>query len=82
MRIVFNIALVISILWLPWYISAILLVAACFSVRGFYEAVAHGILADALYAAPAGFHGFPYLATAFALLVLLLSLALRDRLSW
>jgi hypothetical protein len=82
MRLAFNIALIFSIFCLPWWVGALVLVAGCFTVRNFYEAVGYGILADALYSTPLGFHGFQYMCTAFALASLLLALSLRSRLAW
>ncbi len=82
MRLAFNIALVISLLFLPWWLGAIVLVAGCLAVRGFYEAIAYGILADALYGTAIGVYGFPYPAAAFALVAFLISVFLRDKLAW
>lgn len=82
MRLSFNIILIILILFLPWWLGAIVLVAGCLTVRGFYEAIAYGILTDALYGTAIGIHGFPYPATAFALIAFLISVFLRDKLAW
>jgi hypothetical protein len=80
-RLFFDIALVVSILFLPWEVSAVLLVAACFSVRHFYEAFIFGVMADALYSVPSGFHGFPHLGVLFSTGAFLLSAFVRERLA-
>ncbi len=82
MRIAFNIALAVSLLYLPWWAGAVIVVSACFLVEGFYEAVAYGILADALYATDAGFHGTRYAATIFAAIVFIFASIIRKRLAW
>jgi hypothetical protein len=82
LRILFDVALILSLFYVPWIIGAAILVAACFTVRRFYEAVVFGIAADALYATSFGFHAFPYMCSAFAAIVLIVSLLIRDRLAW
>lgn len=82
MRLGFNIALVVSMLFLPWYVTAILIVAGCFAVKRFYEAVVYGIAFDALYASSWGWHGFPYAFSVGSAAAFVLSLLLRDKLSW
>ncbi|HEY0908444.1 MAG TPA: hypothetical protein VGE35_03805 [Candidatus Paceibacterota bacterium] len=82
MRTAFNIGLIICLLFLPWWLGAIVLVAACLAIRGFYEAILYGILADALYGTTLGIHGFQYPATALAVILVLISAFLRDKLAW
>lgn len=80
-RLIFDLALIISILFLPWEVSAVLLVASCFAVRNFYEAFIFGIMTDALYSVPSGFHGFPHLGVLFSTVAFLLSAFVRERLA-
>ncbi len=82
MRILFHIALIISLLYFPWWLGAIILVGACFLVEHFYEAVLYGILADAIYGTSYGIHGFAYAASLFALIVFSFSTFIRTRLVW
>ncbi len=82
MRIIFHIALIFSLLYLPWWAGAIVLIAACFLVERFYEALMYGILVDALYGTSYGIHGFAYTASLFALVVFLFSAFIRERLVW
>ncbi len=82
MRLLFNIILVVSILFMPWWVTAAVILASCALVPRFYEAMVYGIVIDALYATPAGFHGFAYVWTAFSVAVFLVAGFLRSRLSW
>lgn len=82
MRTFFTIALVASALLLPWWTTAIVLVCACFLCDRYFEAIAIGVLADALYGSAIGWHGFSYMGTAFALAALVFAGLVRDRLAW
>lgn len=82
MRIAFHIALIFSLLYLPWWAGALVLVCACFLLERFYEAVIYGILSDALYGTGFGFHGFEYMATAFSAALILLASLTRNRFVW
>jgi hypothetical protein len=82
MRIIFNIALILSLLYLPWWIGALILVVACFMVERFYEAFIYGILMDALYGTHFGLHDFYYFGSAYSLVVFSIAALLRDKLSW
>jgi hypothetical protein len=81
MRIIFNIALVISILFFPWWVIASLMIAACSLVPRMYEVVLYGIAFDALYSTAFGFHGFAFMGSAFSALTLGIVSFLRSRLS-
>lgn len=82
MRIAFNIGLIISILYLPWWVGALVLLVACFMIERFYEAFLYGILTDVLYGTSFGIHNFMYVASVFSLIVFSLAALLRDKLSW
>ncbi|HEU5114290.1 MAG TPA: hypothetical protein VFT82_00825 [Candidatus Paceibacterota bacterium] len=82
MRLVFNIALIVSLLFLPWWAGALLLISACMLVDRFFEAILFGILADAFYSTKFGFHGFSSAATLYAIVVFLIASSVRKRLSW
>lgn len=82
MRIAFNIALILSILFCPWWTGAIVMICACLMLERFYECVIYGILADALYGTSYGIHGFAYAATAFSLVVFSMASLIRNRLAW
>jgi hypothetical protein len=82
MRIAFNIGLVVSLLYLPWWVGALLAIYACFKVDKFYEVVIYGIFADALYGNRFGFYGIPYAATLYTVILLSISVTVRKRLSW
>jgi hypothetical protein len=82
MRIAFHIALILSLLYLPWWAGAIILVCACFMLDHFYEAILYGILADALYGSRFGINGFEYAATLFVLVFFIFASFIRNRLVW
>jgi hypothetical protein len=81
-RIAFNIGLIISLLYLPWWIGALIALAGAFLVEGFYEVVVYGILFDVLYGTVTGFHGVEYTGTFFTIVVFILALVIRGRLAW
>ena len=86
MRIAYNIALIVSILYLPWWVGALIALVAVFRVRQFFEVMFYGILFDSLYATHtgiyAGIYGFTYVATLYGVIIYSLSLGLRKRLAW
>jgi len=82
MRIFFNILLVVSALFFPWWATGVFMIAACSFVPRFYEVVIYGIAIDALYSSSYGFHGFSWVWSAYASAVLLAAHFLRSRLSW
>lgn len=82
MRIAFHIALIISILFCPWWTGAIIMIAACFLLDRFYEGILYGIIVDALYGTSFGIHGFSYSGTVFCTTTFLLASFIRTRLAW
>jgi hypothetical protein len=82
MRILFNIVLIFSILYCPWWTGAIIVLCACLLVNRFYEVVLYGILADALYGTQFGIHGFAYAASLFTLSIFVVTSLIRSRLAW
>jgi len=82
MRLSFHIALILSILYCPWWATAIILICACFLLDSFYEAIIYGIAIDALYGTKFGYHGVMYAGTLFATIVFLCASAIRNRLVW
>ena len=49
MRVIANIFLFLSVLFLPWWMTAIFIIAALFIFKNFYEAIAWGFFGDLLY---------------------------------
>lgn len=82
MRIAFNIALIISVLYLPWWVGALILLVACFVIDRFYEVFMYGMAIDALYSTSTGVHGFVYAGSLYAVVVFIIASLLRDKLSW
>ncbi|MDE1874756.1 MAG: hypothetical protein KGI79_00735 [Patescibacteria group bacterium] len=82
MRLALNIALAVSLLFLPWWTGAIVALSACFLVPNFYEVIVYGILVDALYASRFGEGGWAHIATIYAVAVFLIGSSVRTRLAW
>ncbi|MBX4209206.1 hypothetical protein KW799_00700 [Candidatus Parcubacteria bacterium] len=82
MRLIFHIALVISLLYLPWWAGAVVALSACFLVDRFYEIVVYGIIADAFYGTRFGLYGFGSVATLYTVIVFTLASIVRKRLAW
>lgn len=82
MRLAFHIAIILSILYAPWWASAVLIACAAFLFERFYGAVVYGILIDALFATEFGYKGFSFMATLFGTSVLILASLIRNRLAW
>ncbi len=60
-RVMFDILLVISVLLLPWWISAILTLAGAFIFDHFYEFIIAGVMIYSLFAIPGtGFLSSPF----------------------
>lgn len=76
-RLAGDVFLVLSALFLPWWITAPLILAGCVFVESFYEGVVLAVIIDLVY----GTTPLPYL-TAAALLVFLVSPVLRERVRW
>ncbi len=81
MRIAFNIALIISLLYLPWWVGALIVIAGCIVARRFYEVMFYGILADGLYATKYGLYGFTHVAALYTLVVFLIASTVQKRLA-
>lgn len=81
-RLAFNIALILSLLYLPWWAGAVIALSACFMIGRFYEVVIYGILADTLYGSRFGWHGFSYVATLYAVVIFAAASVIRKRLAW
>jgi len=82
MRIAFNIALILSLLFLPWWAGAIIALSGAFLVDGFFEVIIYGIISDALYGTSLGFHGFTHVGAIYAVIVFALGSVVQKRLAW
>lgn len=82
MRIAFNVALIISVLYLPWWVGALIVLAVCFVIDRFYEVFIYGIATDALYSTGMGTHGFEYIGSLYVVVIFIVASLLRDKLSW
>ncbi len=82
MRTVWNISIVFSILYLPWWLSLALVVGACLSVPKFYESLFYGLLIDTLYGTKSGLYGLAYVFTGVSVLIFFTTAAIRERVLW
>jgi hypothetical protein len=72
-RIFFILLTFISVLYLPWWLSALLILIGTVVFRSYYAGVMTGLVYDSLYSVPVAFLGnFNFLLTAWALLVIVL----------
>jgi len=78
-RILVDVILVVGAFLLPWWVTAILGLAALFYFKNFYEAIAIGLVLDSIYGTSAIFNSFPYLLTMSALVLVLLVTNIRSR---
>ncbi len=67
-RIILNVAVLVSILFFPWFVTVIIGIIAVFLQKNFYEIIAWAIFYDLLYGV-SGIHiwGFAFFFTAGAL---------------
>ena len=82
MRFFWNIAVIASVLFLPWWVGAVIAVAACFFVNNFYEIIIYGIIADSLYGSKFGLYGFSYIASLYSAIIFIIIAALKKKLAW
>lgn len=82
MRLLVNLILIVSLLFLPWWVGALFVLVACFFIKSLYEVVLYGILFDGLYGSQFGFHGFVFLATFYTSVVFFVTSFLRTKLVW
>lgn len=77
-RIILNISLLISILFLPWWVSILLGILILFLYK-FYEIIIWGIFADSLYASIDGFFGIQFIFTLTFTFLFLISILMKKR---
>lgn len=82
MRIACNIALILCVLYLPWWIGVLVALVSAFLVDRFFELVLYGMLADVLYGSSFSLNGFSHIGVVYTSLVCAVSLVIRKRLSW
>jgi len=79
-RIVVDVLLFASILWLPWWCAALVAFGATFIFDWYYEVVVAGFIADSLYGVPnARFHGFMFVATGISIILFFAALYARPK---
>jgi len=80
LRIGADVLLLISIFFLPWWISLGLAAIFVFYFAWYYEILCAGFFIDSLYGSGIEtFHGFVFVATLFGILLLLISLYVKSR---
>lgn len=81
-RIVFHLALICSVLFLPWWMSFIFALVSVFMVERFYEVVLYGMLFDVLYGTEFGISGIMFLGTLCTTGLFCTVLVARNRLAF
>ena len=80
-RIVVGLLLLLFIMMTPWWFYTGLIVFFLFYFKNYYEAILLALFIDALYG-PTVMFSVPLFFTLIAVIMVLLSNPLRDRLSW
>jgi hypothetical protein len=79
-RVIFNILMLGSILFLPWWVTAIIAVGFLFKFKA-YEVILWGVFADILYSSPApSFYNIEFLFTIGAVVFFVLTYFIKKRL--
>ena len=80
LRIVMNIALAGSILFLPWWFTVLLATVHIFMFQA-YEIIVWGFVADTLYGAPVAlYYNIEFLFTLFFVVLVIIAVPLKRRL--
>lgn len=80
-RIIFSIVLFLSVLFLPFWVSAILGLIGILAFRYYFEAVGLLLISDLMFGAPtARFYNFTFVSTLFSLALLTATELVRDKL--
>ena len=80
LRIVMNVALAVSILFLPWWFTVLLAVAHIFMFQA-YEIIVWGFVADTLYGAPVAlYYNVEFFSTLLFAVLVILIVPLKHRL--
>lgn len=80
LRIIMNIALALSILFFPWWVTGLLAVLMIFMFQAF-EIILWGFIADTLYGAPvAAYYNTEFLFTLLFVALLILIVPIKRRL--
>lgn len=80
LRIAFNVLMFTSVLFLPWWITAIIAISFLFKFTA-YEIILWGVFADMLYSASApSFYNIEFLFTISAIVIFVLAYFIKKRL--
>jgi hypothetical protein len=82
LRIAFNIALPLIMLFLPWWLFVFVLLAAFLMVGRFFEGVLWALAADIIHGSSWGFHGSSHAFLIGSVVAFILISFVRERLSW
>lgn len=72
--------MILSILFVPWWVCLIFVIPAIFYFKNFYESVLLGILMDSIYGSAFIFDNFPYAFTLAFLVATFLISKIREKL--
>lgn len=78
-----DLALLASVLWLPFWLTLILVLAGLFYFKNFYEAPAAGLLMDLLYGLPeTRWGGWPLVSFTIGIIIFIGAELLKRRLKF
>lgn len=81
-RALFHIAIALSVLYMPWYLTAVLIMSLAGVLGFFAEAFIWAIFVDIIYGSTVSLWGIPYVFSLGALLILPSIALIRSRVSW
>jgi hypothetical protein len=77
-----NIAIIFSLIFLPWWLAALLIVAAFCFISRFFEGIFYCIMLDALYGTRFGFYGLAYVFSILGVIIFSVTSLIRKRVVW
>jgi hypothetical protein len=81
LRFIVDSIIIVSAFLFPWWVAMIFALIAVFYFTSYYEIVVLGIIIDSLYnASVPHFLGFHYMLTLVSIIVLFISMYIRERL--
>jgi hypothetical protein len=81
-RILFHIAIAFSFLYLPWYVTALVLLSFVLVTGLYIEAFIWALAVDIIYGSTVSLWGISYVFSISALIILPLVMFIRRRVSW
>ncbi|MBP9763457.1 MAG: hypothetical protein KBD10_01785 [Candidatus Pacebacteria bacterium] len=80
LRLIITVLLVLFVFVIPWWLSFILVIAASFYFKNFYEAVFVALIMDSIFGSVSVFGNFPYVLTLIFLVLIFIVNKIREKL--